>query len=112
MRQLVLSDTESTPTEPAYLDDTNATDKDKVIWSKRYDLFLKQEVQCKDQKAKVFTIVHGQCDKAMKNQVKADSSYSSIELTTDVAKLLKLIKGVACDANKKKYLMQQATKAL
>ena len=48
----------------------------------------------------------------MKNQVEADSSYSSIESTMDVAKLLQLITGVAHDANKKKYPTQQATKAL
>ena len=67
MQQLVLNGKESTPTEPTYPDGTNVTNKDKAIWGKRYDLFLKQEVQCKDQKAKVFTIVYGQCDKAMKN---------------------------------------------
>ena len=48
----------------------------------------------------------------MKNQVEADSSYSSIELMMDVAKLLQLIKKVAYDAIEKKYPMQQATKAL
>ena len=67
MQQIVLSGKESTPTEPTYPDGTNVTDKDKTIWGKRHDLFLKQEVQYKDQKAKVFTIVCGQCDKAMKN---------------------------------------------
>ena len=107
-----MSGTESAPTEMAHPDDTNATNKDKAIWSKRCDLFLKQELQCKDQKAKAFTIVHGQCDKAMKNPVEAKSSYSSIESTMDVAKLLQLIKGVACDANEKKHPTQQATKAL
>ena len=56
MQQLALSGTESTPTEPAHPDDTNATDKDQAIWSEQHDLFLKQEVQCKDQKAKAFTI--------------------------------------------------------
>ena len=52
MRQLVLNGKESTPTEPTYPDGTNVTGKDKAIWGKRHDLFLKQEVQCKDQKAK------------------------------------------------------------
>ena len=112
MRQLVVSVKESTPTEPVQPDDTNATNKDKATWGKQCGLFLKQEVQCKDQKAKVFTIVCGQCDKAMKNQVEADSSHSSVESTTDVAKLLQLIEGVACDANEKKHPTQQATMAL
>ena len=67
MRQLVLSVTESTPTELAYPDGTSATNKEKAIWSQCCDMFLKQEVQCKDYKAKVFTIVFCQCDKAMKN---------------------------------------------
>ena len=44
--------------------------------------------------------------------MEADSSYSSIELTTDVAKLLQLIKGVAYDANERMYPTQQATMAL
>ena len=112
MRQLVLSGNESTPTKPVQPDDTNATNKDKATWGKQCGLFLKQEVQCKDQKAKVFTMVFGQCNKAMKIQVEADSSHSSIESTTDAAALMEVIKGVAHDANKKKCQTQQATKAL
>ena len=72
MQQLVLNGKES---EPTYPDGSNVSDKDKAIWGKRHDLFLKQEVQHKDQKAKVFTIVCGQCNKAMKNRVEADSSH-------------------------------------
>ena len=112
MRQLVLNGKESTPTELAYPDGTSATDKDKAIWSKRCDLFLKQEAQHTDHKAKVFTIVFGQCDKAMKNRVEAAASCSTVESKTDVAKLLQVIKGVAFDANEKKHQTQQATKAL
>ena len=44
--------------------------------------------------------------------MEAAASYSTIESTTDVAKLLQVIKGVAFDANEKKYPTQQATKAL
>ena len=61
---------------------------------------------------KVFTIVFGQCNKAMKNQVEADSSHSLNESKTDVAALLQVIKEVAHDANEKKFPTQQATKAL
>ena len=57
MQQLVLSGKEFTPTEPAHPDGTNATDKDKAIWSKQCNLRLKQEVQHRDCKAKVFAIV-------------------------------------------------------
>ena len=67
MQNLVLSGAESTPTELACPDGTSATNKEKVFWSKQCDMFLKQEVQCKDHMAKAFTIVFGQCDKAMTN---------------------------------------------
>ena len=52
MQQLVLSGTGSTPAEPTYPDDMNATNKDKAIWSKQCDLFLKQEVQYKGPEGK------------------------------------------------------------
>ena len=94
---------ESTPTEPTYLDGTNATKKDKTIWDKQCSLFWKQQVQHKDKKAKVFATVCGQCDKAMKNWAEADSSCSSIESTTDVAALMKVIKEVS-DATSHKAL--------
>ena len=112
MQQLAQSGKESTPTEPAHPDGTNGTNKDKAIWGEQHDLFLKQEVQCKDQKAKAFTIVFGQCNKAMKNQLEANSSSTLIELTTDVAKLLQLMRGVACDAKNLKYPTTHAVKAL
>ena len=102
MRQLVVSVKESTPTEPVQPDDANATNKDKATWGKQCGLFLKQEVQCKDQKAKVFKIFHGQCNKAMQSQVEADSSHSSIESTIEVVAPMKEIKGVAHIANKQK----------
>ena len=112
MQQLVLSGTESTPTEPAYLDGTSATGKEKAILSKWCNLFLKQEVQHKDHTAQAFATVFGPCNEAMQNQVESDPSHSTVESTTDVAKLLQWIQGVACDANEKKCPMQQATMAL
>ena len=44
--------------------------------------------------------------------MEANSSYSAIESTTDVTKLLQLIEGVACDADEKKCPTQQVTMAL
>ena len=107
MQQLVLCGTDSTPTEVACPDGTSTTDKEKAIQSKRCNLFLKQEVQHKDCKAKAFAIFFGQSNKAMKNRVEADSSHSAIESTTDMAKWLQLIEGVAHNANERKCPMQQ-----
>ena len=64
MRLLALNGKESTPTELTHPNGTNVTNKGKAIWGEQCNLFLKQEVQHKDQNAKV---VCGQCDKAMKN---------------------------------------------
>ena len=67
VQQLTLSGKESTPTEPVCPDVAIATNKDDPMWGESHNLLLKQKVQCKDHKAKAFTIVFGQCDKAMKN---------------------------------------------
>ena len=48
----------------------------------------------------------------MKNRVEADSSFTTIELMTYVAKLLQLTKAVAYNANDLKYPTMQAVKAL
>ena len=65
MKKLVLQSEESKPEEPLYL--TSTDEKDKAIWSKKYDLYLKKLERYEDQKSKVFMIIMGQCSKPMKN---------------------------------------------
>ena len=40
MKQLVLNGTESVPVEPDYPEGDTPSDRDKSVWSKRYDHFL------------------------------------------------------------------------
>ncbi len=85
MKMLVLKGQETVPQEPEYPETTNK--KDKAIWSKKYDQYLKHEQWYKDYQAKVFTIVTGQCDKLMQNQVETDSEYEAAELGNDLSAL-------------------------
>ena len=68
MRNLVISLKEDeTMKEPEYPTGNNPSEKDKAIWSKKYDHWLKKIESYDDYKAKVFVIVFGKCTKAMKN---------------------------------------------
>ena len=98
--------------EPDYPEGDTPSDRDKSVWSKRYDHFLGEETKYNDHKAKVFTIVYGQCEKAMKNQIESQAAFESVESSMDVAGLLRLIKDVAFDSNDKKYPPMQAAWAL
>ena len=110
MHQLALSGKESTQIEPAHPDGMTATKKDKAIWSEQiHPQNRRHNTKIRRQKAKVFTIVFGQCNKAMKNQVEANSSHLLIESKNNVAALLQVIKGMVCDDNEKECLTQQAT---
>jgi hypothetical protein len=115
MKLLVQQGKESEPVEPLYpsagTGGSTVSDQDKAIWSKKYDLFLKKQDRYEDNKAKVFSIVFGQCEKAMKNQVESDPKYQSVETTNDVAGLLKIIKNLAFNANERKYPSLQAAEA-
>ena len=60
MRMLVLKGTDGAPKEPQYPEGDQVTEKDKAIWSKEYNVYVKQRQLYKSDKAKVFTIVLGQ----------------------------------------------------
>ncbi len=111
MRVLVMDGKDDPPKEPEYPTGSGVTDKDKAIWDKKYDLFVKKQDRYKTDKAKVFSIVLGQCEKAMKHQVESATNYKTLEDATDVAGLLKIIKNVAYDANDKKYPHMQGVHA-
>jgi hypothetical protein len=111
MKQLVLKGEESKFKEPEYPDAKTSGDieRDRAIWSKQYDMFvLKKEEKYKEQKAKVFSLVIGQCEKAVKNHVENDSGYEKAENENDVVALLQMIKkNVAYNANVRKYPAEQ-----
>jgi hypothetical protein len=109
MRSLVLSGTESVPKEPVY--PSTGTNMEKAVWSKKYDLFLKKEEKYLDYKAKVFTIIMGQCNKPMRNMVESASGFAAVETAYDVAGLLRIIKDIAFNANDKKFAPMQAAVA-
>ena len=113
MLQLVLHLKECKPSEPEYPTGNAVTERDKAVWGKQYDLYLKKQEQYEDYKAKVFTIVLGQCTKAMKNKVEGTTGFESeIAVNYDVVKLLQLIKSIAYGSNDKIYPSKQATDTL
>eukprot|EP00977_Amphora_coffeiformis_P021618 scaffold9572_cov157-Amphora_coffeaeformis.AAC.5 len=112
MKCLVMNRNDSAPVEPAYPEGDDPLERGKAVWSKRYDQFLREQRNYNDDKAKVFTIVYGKCDKAMKNRIESQGTYASVEATNDVVGLLQLIKDAAYDSNEKKYPPMQAAMAL
>ena len=109
MKKLVLQLTECGPLEPTY--PSEGDEKAKAIWSKEYDHYLKKQEQYRDQKAKVFTIILGQCTKPMRNRVEGTTGYGDVEKDTDVVGLLRMVKDVAFDSNDRKYPHLQAARA-
>ena len=51
IKQLVLNGTESVPVEPDYPEGDAPSNRDKAVWSKRYDHFLRKETKYNDHKA-------------------------------------------------------------
>ena len=107
MKKLVLQLVESQPVEPEYPKEGSG-EKERAIWSKRYDLYLKREERYKDQKGKLFTIVVGQCTKLVRNRVEGLEDYGKAEASQDVIAVLRMIKDVVFNANEKKYAPMQA----
>ena len=111
MRMLVLKGTDGSPEEPQYPEGDGVTDKDKAIWSKEYDVYVKQRQKYKEQRAKMFTIVLGQCEKAMRHRVESSNQCASMESSSNVVSLMRIIKDEAYDANDRKYPQLQAALA-
>eukprot|EP00977_Amphora_coffeiformis_P017593 scaffold5813_cov189-Amphora_coffeaeformis.AAC.2 len=112
MKHLVMNGNDLAPVEPAYPEGDNPSERDEAVWSKQYDQFLREQRKYNDDKAKVFTIVYGKCNKAMKNRIESQGAYASIKATNDVVGLLQLIKNAAYDSNEKNYPPMQAAMAL
>ena len=75
MQWLVMHLKECEPEELDYPVRGNVTEKDKAMWGKKYDLYLKKQELYVDYKVKVFTIILGQCTKAMKNKVEGTMDF-------------------------------------
>ena len=112
MQVLVSLLKESRPVEPDYPTGNSVTEKEKAIWGKQYDRFIKKDELYDSQKAKVFNIVLGQCTKTVRHKVEGTEGYAeNIALKWDVVELLKLLKVILFDANDKIYPQVQAVKA-
>ena len=111
MKVLVASGKESPPIEPKYPEGDKATNKDKAIWSKEYDIFARKRDRYEEYKAKVFAIIVKQCEKAVINHLETRSEFEKAEQTSDVPRLLTWIKQYAFEANEKKYPHGQAVRA-
>ena len=98
------------PEEPEY-PDGETTKKDEAIWSKKYNAYLREAKIYRTQKSKVFNVIVGQCDKAMRNRIEAMSEYESVESGCDIVALLRMIKDICFDANERKYPPMQAAMA-
>jgi hypothetical protein len=109
MKQLVLLGKEATPVAPTYPE--KGSDGEKAVWSKMYDQYLRKTEKYVDYKAKVFTIIWGQCDRTMRNRIESTTEYKKAEDTNDVVQLLRVIKDIAFDADDKKYPPLQAAVA-
>jgi len=90
------------------------TIKDKAVWSKfLYDQYLKKQEVYNDYKAKVFTIIMGQCTEVMKNKIEGTTVFAQIEAKYgDVVKLLKMMKNITYGSDNKMYPHMQAGGAL
>ena len=102
MWSLVMKKEEATfedPEEP----DENATrgkiQKYKMLlWMK-----IEEEKQYKEDKARVFWLIIGQCTTTMQNKVEASKDYDKLEGSDNVAGLLELIRGLVYSTEKTQY---------
>jgi len=109
MKILVINGKETTHEEPEYPKNDNKGDV--AMWSKKYDQYTADAKAYKKNKEKVFVIVIGQCDKAMRNRIESLEEHEEMEEKSDVIKLLRMIKDVAFDSNDRKYPPMQAAQA-
>ena len=103
MKNLIISGVETTLTKPTYPSGDEVTEEAKAIWSKEYDLYLKDKKSYEENKGKAFIIVFGRCTKAMRNRIEKLGTFEDIERDNDVIELLKAIKQQVFDANERKH---------
>ena len=103
MKALVVSAKETIIAEPECPTGQNVMEEKKAIWGKEYDLHIKRNEKCDQDKAKAFEVVWGRCTEAMKNRIEKLGTYETIEETNDIIELMKAIKVQVFDANEKKH---------
>jgi len=81
------------------------------MWSKNCNHYVKRKTTCEDQKAKVFMVVLGRCDKMTTNHLESSEELKEMEINSDMETLLETIKILACNANELKHGPMQAAKA-
>ena len=67
----------------------------KLLLVKDIDSYDKRTQQCHQNKAKIYSVVMGQCIEAMKNCLEGEESYKNIDEDSDVICLLLIIKTIA-----------------
>ena len=103
MKNLIISGVETTIIKPSYPSGDGVTEGAKAIWSKEYDVYLKDKKSYDENKGKVFIIVFGRCTKAMRNRIEKLETFEDMETDNDVIGLLKAIKQQVFDANERKH---------
>ena len=109
MKMLVSQGKETAYTAPTLGDEP--MQKEELAWGKDCNMYLKKKDWCDEQKAKVFATICGHCDEVMKNRVETHKDCKTADSMSDVVTLLKIVKGLAHDANDKKYPAKQAVEA-
>ena len=96
MRTLVSHLTENTFTKPMQSTpesgQATASQMEVEEWKTKLNRYYKQQDTYKENKAKVFIVIKGQCTAAVINKVEAMSNYENIEQDYNVIKLLAIIK--------------------
>lgn len=111
MQLLVSMRQENKPVEPEYPSAATPSEKERAIWSKKYDHYVRQDTLYRTQKAKVFNIILGQCTKVVRHKVEGTTSFSKVAKEWDVVGLLDTLKRILFDANDMVYVHVQAVKA-
>jgi hypothetical protein len=84
--------------------ETPATKTSIRIWEKDIDMFVKRKETHLDNKCVLYSVVWGQCSKAMQAKVKTDKLYDDISEQIDGLALIKIIKGIAYKFESQKNL--------
>mmetsp|Transcript_25215 Transcript_25215/g.37137 ORF Transcript_25215/g.37137 Transcript_25215/m.37137 type:complete len:161 (-) Transcript_25215:962-1444(-) len=76
---------------------------DTLLLPKELDVYMKRESLYMQNKCQMYSVVLGQCTKAMKARLEADSQYESFGLEGDVLGLLIMIRTVAYNYEVQRY---------
>ena len=86
--------------------------KEKMIYSKKYDIFAARENTYRLNMGSLYSLIWGQCSKAMQTKLKSIKSYQTIHARKQCHLLLKHIRGVMFNFETKDYLVLGLKKAI